>query len=100
MKSTKEILDFIEQNKSFLKSRFHIVKIGLFGSYVRQEQKEDSDLDLIIEFEENTPDLYELKHQIKDFFRHNLDVDVDICREKYLKPGIKESLLNEVVFID
>ena len=57
-------------------------------------------MDLIVEFEENTQDLYELKLSLKDFFRRNLGLGVDICREKYIKPRIKESIINETVFIN
>jgi predicted nucleotidyltransferase len=53
-----------------------------------------------VEFEENTQDLYNLKLQIKDFFYRKLGVDVDICREKYIKPGIKKSILEETVYAD
>ncbi len=100
MKSKNEILAFIIENKSLLSSRFHITKIGLFGSFARDEQKEHSDLDLIVEFEENTLNLYDLKQQIREFFRNSLDVDVDICREKYLKPTFKNSILKETIYVE
>jgi uncharacterized protein len=100
MKSRKEIIAFINQNKPLLRERFHIVKIGLFGSFAREEQKEGSDLDLIIEFDENTQNLFDLKRQIKDFFWNSLEVDVDICREKYIKPRFKDSILKETIYVD
>lgn len=100
VKSQKEILSFLAKNKQILRSRFHIVRIGFFGSYARGDQNKESDLDLIVEFEENTQDLYNLKLQLKEFFKSNLNLKVDICREKYIKPGIKKSILKEAIYVD
>ena len=91
-------MTFLSQNKKLFRDKYHIVRIGLFGSYARGEQNSDSDIDLIIEFEENTQDLYDLKIQLKEFFRIQLGVDADICREKYIKPRFKSSILKEAVY--
>jgi len=98
MKTRDQILTFLSQNKTLFRDKYHIVRIGLFGSYARGEQNSDSDIDLIIEFEENTQDLYDLKIQLKEFFRIQLGVDADICREKYIKPRFKSSILKEAVY--
>jgi len=82
------------------RDNFHIIHIGLFGSYARGEQNTNSDIDLVIEFEENTPDLYDLKLQIKEFFKIQLGIDVDICREKYIKPRIRNSILKDTIYAD
>ena len=100
MKTRGKILTFLAQNKKLFRDKYHIIRIGLFGSYARGEQNANSDIDLLVEFEENTPDLYNLKLQLKDFFYKNLGVEVDICREKYIKPRIKKSILEETVYAD
>jgi len=100
MKTKDQILTFLSQNKALLREKYHIVKIGLFGSYARGEQNSNSDIDLLVEFEENTPDLFDLKFQIKDFFRTQLGIEIDICREKYIKPRIKKSILKETLYAD
>jgi predicted nucleotidyltransferase len=87
-------------NKKLFREKYHIIRIGIFGSYARGDQNKNSDIDLLVEFEENTGDLYDLKQQLKDFFRNKLDVEVDICREKYIKPRIKKSILEETVYAD
>jgi predicted nucleotidyltransferase len=98
MKTKDQILTFLSQNRKLFRDKFHIVRIGLFGSYVREEQKPNSDIDLMVEFEENTQDLYELKIQLKEFFQMQLGMDIDICREKYIKPRFKNSILKETVY--
>jgi len=100
MKTKNEILTFLSKNKKLFRERFHIIRIGIFGSYARGDQNTNSDIDLLVEFEEGTPDLYDLKLQIKEFFRYNLQVEIDICREKYLKPRIKKSILRETVYAE
>jgi predicted nucleotidyltransferase len=81
-----------------LREKYHITRIGLFGSYARGEQKDSSDIDLLVEFEENTQNLYDLKIQIKEFFKNKFGTETDICREKYIKPRIKKSILKETVY--
>jgi hypothetical protein len=100
MKTRDQILDFLSQNKKLFRERYHIDKIGLFGSYARGDQNNKSDLDLLVEFEENTQDLYELKIQIKDYFKTHLGLKVDICREKYIKPRFKKAILKEAIYAD
>jgi predicted nucleotidyltransferase len=100
MKSRDQILAFLKQNKKMFRDRYHIIRIGLFGSYARGDQNVNSDIDLLVEFEDNTQDLYDLKLQLKDFFQKSLEIEIDICREKYIKPRIKKSILKETVYAD
>jgi uncharacterized protein len=100
MKTRDQILSFLAQNKIMFREKFHITKIGLFGSYARGEQNKDSDIDLIVEFEENTQNLYDLKTQLKDFFLCNLGIEIDICREKYIKPRFKKIILKDTIYVN
>ncbi|MEM2571216.1 MAG: nucleotidyltransferase domain-containing protein, partial [Thermoproteota archaeon] len=52
MKRIEEIKDKIEKLKPVLRERFRVKIIGVFGSYTRGEEREDSDLDVLVEFEE------------------------------------------------
>lgn len=100
MKTRDQILNFLSLNKKLFREKFHIVRIGLFGSYARGDQRINSDIDLLVEFEENTQNLYEIKLQLKNFFQTNLGIEADICREKYIKPRIKNTILKETVYAD
>ena len=91
---------FLAQNKDLFRNKYHILRIGLFGSYARDEQNIDSDLDLLVEFEDNTQELYDLKLQLKDFFLKTLEIEIDICREKYIKPRIKKQILKETIYAE
>lgn len=100
MKTRDQILTYLAQNKNLFREKYHIVRIGFFGSYARGDQNLNSDIDLLVEFEENTQDLYDLKLQIKEFVKTSLGIEVDICREKYIKPRFKSSILKETVYAD
>jgi predicted nucleotidyltransferase len=100
VKTRDQILTFLSQNKKLFRDRYHIIRIGLFGSYARGEQNLNSDIDLLVEFEDNTQDLYDLKIQIKEFIKESLGIEVDICREKYIKPRIKSFILKETVYAE
>ena len=92
-------MDFLIQNKQYFRERFSIVKIGLFGSYAKDEQTDGSDIDLIVEFEKNTPNLFDVKAELKSFIKEQFDIQVDIAREKYLKPIYIESILKETIYV-
>ena len=95
-----DILNFIRQNRIYLKEVFHVKKIGLFGSFVHDEQTEDSDIDIVIELEDNTPGIYELKEELRMPFGEQFQRDVDIAREKYLKSYVKAQINNEAVYVE
>lgn len=71
----------------------------MFGSFARNTPTEKSDIDLIVEFEDNTPNLYDLKNKLRQYIMEHLGRDVDICREKYIKPYAREMILREAIYV-
>ena len=94
-----DLIEFIKTNKKYLCGKFHLSKIGVFGSFARNEQTASSDIDLIIELEENTQNIYELKIELRNYFKQHLNKNIDIAREKYLKPGVKAEILKDVLYV-
>ena len=94
-----DILKFLAEQKSFFLQEFQIIKIGLFGSYARGEQSDKSDIDLIVEFAPNTSQLFEKKARLKSILKKKFNKDVDICREKYIKPYFKNQILNSAIYV-
>lgn len=93
------ILEFLKNHSQYLRNNYHILKIGLIGSFARDEQNAESDIDLLIEFEPGTDDIYGIKVGLKDYLKSNLHRNVDICREKYIKSYVKEYLMKEVIYV-
>ena len=71
--------------------------VGLFGSYVRGQQKKESDLDILVRFYEGAT-LFDLVG-LGDFLEEKLSLRVDIVSERAIKPELKERILKEVVAI-
>ncbi len=99
MKSRNEILHFLSSQKERLKREFHVSKIALFGSFARGEETEQSDIDLLIEMDEETPDLYETKMALREYLSRQLGRPVDIAREKYLKPYAREEIMRDLLYV-
>ncbi|HDS11815.1 MAG TPA: hypothetical protein ENN77_02815 [Candidatus Wirthbacteria bacterium] len=97
---TKEdILAYLSANKSFLMNEYHLTKIGLFGSFARQSANQGSDIDLIIELKPGVSDIFETKLRLKQKLQKDLNRDIDICREKYLKPYAREAVLQDTIYV-
>jgi predicted nucleotidyltransferase len=94
-----EILSFLREKKNELFIDYQLIKIGLFGSFARDEGTEDSDIDLIVEFEPNTENLLEKKSEIKSLVAERFNREVDLCREKYIKPYFKYQILQSAIYV-
>ncbi|XGV95246.1 MAG: nucleotidyltransferase family protein [Leptolyngbya sp. BL-A-14] len=97
MKTLEEIKQWLVQNKSMLQAQYKIRELGIFGSYIRQEQTESSDVDLLVEFSE-TPSLLKFVH-LENYLSDNLGVKVDLVHKGGLKPRLGERILAEVVYL-
>jgi uncharacterized protein len=93
----EELKNQIEALKPVLRERFKVETIGIFGSYVRGEQKRKSDLDVLVEFSE-TPSLFEFV-DLEDFLSQKLGTKVDLVMRDALKPRIRDSILKETVYV-
>ena len=85
----------LKQIRPYLKKEFKVNSLGIFGSYVRQDNSSTSDIDLLVTFSE-PPSLFqyiELENQLSQ----KLGIKVDLVMKSALKPGIKENILKEVI---
>ena len=89
------IINYLTEHKEQFKKDFGITKIGLFGSYARNEAKNDSDIDIL----KDLTDIYEKKSLLKEIMEKAFNKNVDIAREKYLKPLVKDEVLKEVKYV-
>jgi hypothetical protein len=78
-----------------LRERYAIKSLGVFGSYVRGDQKKNSDLDLLVEFE-RAPSLFKYG-ELEDHLSDLVGIKVDLVMKKTLKPHIGRNILAEVV---
>ena len=97
MKALGEIKEIPKKHKKELRELFGIKEIGIFGSYVRGEQTELSDIDILVEFEKPV-DFFEFL-ELEEYLSNILGVKVDLVLKKTLKPGIVKNVLKEVVYV-
>lgn len=79
-----------------LQKRYQVKELGIFGSYVRQEQTADSDVDVLVEFYK-TPSLLKFVN-LENYLSDNLGVKVDLVHKTGLKPRIGARILAEVIY--
>jgi hypothetical protein len=95
MLNRQEIKNIIGENMPYLKQKYGVKKIGLFGSFVRNEETINSDVDILVEFERSIGwDFFDLQ----DFLEQKLGTKVDLVTPLGLKPRMKDKVLREVVF--
>jgi predicted nucleotidyltransferase len=96
MPSSSEILGLLEKNNGKIK-QFGVKKIGLFGSAVRDELKDDSDLDILVEFKsgkKNFDNYMDLKLYLEDIFNRRVDLVIN----ETIKPSLRPFIVNGVKY--
>lgn len=97
VRTHEEIRGELAEIKPSLAERYHVSTLGIFGSYVRDEQTTESDLDILVEFDEPVSllDLVRLENEITN----ELGVEVDIVTKGSLKPRIRARVSDDVVYV-
>ena len=91
-----EIIAFLKEQKEFLKSEFFVDKIGLFGSFARDEANEQSDIDIVIV--SSKKDFYN-RYRLKEFLKQHLKKDIDIGYLDSLRSYIKKQIEKEIIYV-
>ena len=97
MKTVEQIKNTLAAHREELRERFKVAEIGIFGSYVRKEQKRKSDVDILVDFYE-TIDLFTFV-ELENYLSEILGVKVDLVMKDALKPRLKERILSEAVYL-
>jgi hypothetical protein len=94
-RSLAEIKQILRAHMPALAERYGIKSLGVFGSYVRGEARDTSDIDLLVEFSE-TPDIFKFMDLEEDLTAF-LGLKVDLVTRPALKGNIGDRILREVV---
>jgi uncharacterized protein len=90
-----EITDLLKSHASEIKTCYGVRRIGLFGSFARGEQRESSDIDLLVEFEKPTfRNFMNLSFYLADIFHRK----VDLVTVKGLHPRIRPYVEKDVIW--
>ncbi|OGP70136.1 MAG: nucleotidyltransferase [Deltaproteobacteria bacterium RBG_13_60_28] len=95
IRNYQEILKIIEDNREKIRG-FGVTRLGLFGSAARGESTDTSDLDFVVEMENETFDSYmDLKEFLEDLFH----CKVDLVLMDAIKPRLRPIILGETIYV-
>jgi predicted nucleotidyltransferase len=95
----QQLIKYLDSRKDFFQKRYHVRKIALIGSFARNEQTPQSDIDILIDLDENTPDIFEVKRLLQQELENKFKRKVEIVSERYIKPYYREEILSEAVYV-
>ena len=95
--NAENILRKLKELKTDLVTRYKVRKIGLFGSWIREEQRAGSDIDLLVEFDDDADlfDLIGLSLYLEEILGH----PVDIVPRGALREELRDTVLKQVVVV-
>lgn len=93
--SIEEIKTKIKENKKYLKDKYNVRGFLLFGSYAKGEQTEQSDIDLLVDFQ-NVIDMFEMI-DLQDYLQNLFGKKIDLGTKNGLKSFIRNSILKETI---
>lgn len=96
MKSFEEIQKILSDRLPEIREKFPVKSLGIFGSYVRNEQTKDSDLDILVEFdEENYPSFFKFL-DLEEYLTDITGLKIDLVSKDALRKRIDAQILSEV----
>lgn len=108
MKINKEnILSIL---KKIDKEKYEINKIGLFGSFAREDETEDSDIDIFVDFKEEANvfrNFYDIKYDLEEIFKKkvdlispsNFDYKYKLKEVKDYKEKVKQEIMESIIYV-
>ena len=97
MEPLEEIKNILTAHKEELREKYKVKEMGIFGSFIRGEQRKRSDVDILVDFEESIG-LFEFM-DLEEYLEKLLGRNVDLVSKGALKPRIGEYILKEVVYV-
>ncbi|MBM3707204.1 MAG: nucleotidyltransferase family protein [Actinobacteria bacterium] len=99
MNTFEEVKNILAKHKYELEEKYGIREIGIFGSYIKNEQRKTSDIDILVEFsQESRITLLDFIH-IENYLSDLLEIKVDLVEKSTLKPRISKNILKEVSYL-
>jgi len=95
MPNKKQILDYLKEHSEEFHNKYHVQKIGLFGSYARSQESEDSDIDIFVQMQPSMWDMISIKELIEEKFHKKVDI---IREHKNIKPFFLEMIHKDLIY--
>ncbi len=95
--TTQDTIDKLKKLSHEVNANYHAEILGIFGSYAREEYNQDSDIDIIVKFQERASLLDQ--SALSNFLRDKLGMKVDVLSENAIRNEIKESIQNNIIYL-
>jgi len=94
------IKNILAKHNNYLRQTFHVSEIGIFGSFVKGQEKADnsSDIDILINFKKGHKDFFNYM-RLKYYLENHLGREVDLVIKEAVKPRLKERVFSEVEYV-
>ena len=93
----ERIISILKEHKAELKEKYGVKEIGIFGSFIRGEYKEKSDLDILVEFEKDAKIGLLRFVNLENYLSDLIGFKVDLVEKSALKPRIGKNILRDVI---
>lgn len=94
-RNVKKIENLLRELKPILRKKFNVKEIGIFGSYLKGQATEESDLDILVDFNKSISLLKFI--EMENYLSDRVGIKVDLVMKDALKPRIGKIILKEVV---
>ena len=94
-KDIQYILNILREVTPLVKKKFNVNTIEVFGSFIRNKQHHNSDVDILVTFVK-TPSLLKFI-ELENFLSDKIGIKVDLVMKNSLKPRLKQSILNNSI---
>jgi predicted nucleotidyltransferase len=96
MKTLNDIKKILNRHKKELEDKYKVKNIAIFGSYLRGEQTEESDIDFVVDFRE--PVGFTFIH-LADFLEEILGEKVDLITPDAIKPNRRKYIMKDLTYV-
>jgi len=95
--SADEIISFLRLNSELLRKSFGVIRIGIFGSFVRGEQSVACDIDMVVEMDKDKKNIHSFL-KLKRFLEIEMEREIDLGFEHSLRPAIKDKVIKQIIY--
>jgi hypothetical protein len=97
VRSIDEAVAVLREHRAEVVRKYRVREVGIFGSFVRGEQKDRSDIDILVSFS-GIPDVFDYL-ELEDYLKRLLHRKVDLVRKEAIRPELKKRILGEAIYV-
>ncbi|MGE4456600.1 MAG: nucleotidyltransferase family protein [Arcobacteraceae bacterium] len=90
-----EIVNYLKEHKNEFKEKYGVEKIGLFGSFARDEASSDSDIDIFVDMKVKFDNVMGLKYNIEESLNKKVDL---VTKHKNIKPILLDMINKDIIY--